>query len=452
MVPGVAAILFLAVHAVLGVLVVKVSLITAIHGFLTAGVGFWWAVSPRRGLHEVAMVAAYITGAEVLWRMSNDALFYEIAKYSVTGMFVVALVRKHGVGSLTVPLLCFALLLPSVMVAAPYQPWSVTRNQLSFNLSGPLALAVCAAYFATLQLSSAHLQRLFIAGIAPAVGIGANVIYGIVTNPDIVFFGGSNKYLAGLWSANQVASAFSLAAVFALLFLIDKAIRWELRITMLVLMVWLFFQGILTFSRGGPLCAVASALGLMVCLTRDKRALTKMLGAVAVLGALGYFVIWPQLDEFTGGGLSKRFQDMNTTGRTDLSAADLELFFEHPLLGVGPGRAAQEHTLGLPAHTEFTRLLAEHGLFGVAWMAIMFVTMAWSVKRSTSPYQRGIVVAMMVWSLLFMANSAMRLVAPCLAFGLGFARFASANSLAEPLPSPAVERSRSRRTLAWARP
>lgn len=451
MTPGIAAILFLAVHVLLGVLVVKVSLITSIHGFLTAGVGFWWAVSPRRGLHEVAMVAAYITGAEVLWRMSNDALFYEIAKYSVTGMFVVALVRKHGVGSLTGPLLCFALLLPSVMVSAPHQAWSVTRNQLSFNLSGPLALAVSVAYFATVRLSSAHLQRVFIAGIAPVVGIGANVVYGIVTNPNIVFFGGSNKYLAGLWSANQVASAFSLAAVFALLFLIDKSVRWELRVTMLVLMVWLFFQGILTFSRGGPLAAVVSAVGLMACLTQDRRALTKMLGSVAVLATLGYFVIWPQLDEFTGGGLTKRFQDTNTTGRTDLSASDLELFAEHPLLGVGPGRAAYEHALGLPAHTEFTRLLAEHGLFGMAWMAIMLVAACWSVKRSPTPYQRGFVVAMMVWSLLFMANSAMRLVAPCLAFGLGFARLVTLNPLAEPLPAPALGRSPSRR-LAWARP
>jgi O-antigen ligase len=177
-----------------------------------------------------------------------------------------------------------------------------------------------------------------------------------------------------------------------------------------------------------------------------------MLGFVAVLAALGYFVIWPRLDEFTSGGLSARFQDTNTTGRDDLSMEDLKLFARHPLLGVGPGRSAFEHDLGLAAHTEFSRLLAEHGLFGCAWMLVMALAAYRNVKRGRSPYERGFSVAMMTWGFLFMANSAMRLVAPCLTFGMGFVQLLSADQgvaasvvQAEGFPQP-------RRLLVWARP
>jgi hypothetical protein len=201
---------------------------------------------------------------------------------------------------------------------------------------------------------------------------------------------------------------------------------------MTAMMVWLFFQSILTFSRGGPACAAGAGLGLMLCLIQDRRVLFKMLGAIAVLAALGYFIIWPRLDAFTNGGLSARFQDTNTTGRADLSNSDLELFYEHPVFGVGPGRSAFEHELGLASHTEFTRLLAEHGLFGILWMAAMGATALWNVRKGRSPYERGFAVALMIWGMLFMANSAMRLVAPCLTFGLGCARL---------LPPPAAVRS-----------
>ena len=55
---------------------------------------------------------------------------------------------------------------------------------------------------------------------------------------------------------------------------------------------------------------------------------------------------------------------------TAILLADLELWARNPILGVGPGMAAwgREEILDarISAHTEFSRLLAEHGLFGAA--------------------------------------------------------------------------------------
>ena len=66
----------------------------------------------------------------------------------------------------------------------------------------------------------------------------------------------------------------------------------------------------------------------------------------------------------------------DTTGREDIARADLEVWFDNPVLGVGPGVAKEYRaaTFGraAAAHTEFTRLLAEHGILGLVALIILY--------------------------------------------------------------------------------
>jgi uncharacterized membrane protein YdjX (TVP38/TMEM64 family) len=74
-------------------------------------------------------------------------------------------------------------------------------------------------------------------------------------------------------------------------------------------------------------------------------------------------------------------------------------------------------------HTEYSRLLAEHGIFGAAVIVLLFSLALVRVFRRGSPLAGGITMGFTVWGLLYMMHSATRMVAPSFAIGLAAARF-----------------------------
>jgi O-antigen ligase len=123
----------------------------------------------------------------------------------------------------------------------------------------------------------------------------------------------------------------------------------------------------------------------------------------------------PFLNNFTEGVLSERFKDTDPTGRDLILKADLYTFLHHPVFGVGIGMAATYRRLffsrAIEAHTEFSRLLAEHGVFGLVALVLM-LWMAWTaLRQAQTPGAKAIVATALGWSFLFMATSGMRLVA-----------------------------------------
>jgi hypothetical protein len=205
----------------------------------------------------------------------------------------------------------------------------------------------------------------------------------------------------------------------------------------------------MTFSRGGFWTALGSILIAALYLFSGRR----LRGAILAMGTLIYlvfnFLIFPALDNYTGGLLGERFSDFDPTGRDRIAEADLILFEEHPVLGVGPGESKTLHemTFGVAsAHTEFSRLLAEHGSFG-AMALLLLLSLAWQRFRAPlPPFEKACSMAFAAWALVFMLHAAMRLVAPAVLFGIG-----SATILGEPTPVRA-RRPRARATTAMRRP
>jgi len=191
-------------------------------------------------------------------------------------------------------------------------------------------------------------------------------------------------------------------------------------------------QSALTFSRGGLYAAAGSALLACYFLIHDKRARMQLIAGVVVLFAVGNFVILPQLDNFTSGALSKRFGNTSLTGRDNIAKGDLQVFYDNPVFGVGPGEARNYRTdhKQAVAHTEFSRLLAEHGLFGLTALLLMLV-MSWRhLRQAQSRMAKALVIALTFWSFLFMASLAMRIVMAAFAFGLTAATLIVANQAA----------------------
>lgn len=434
--PGLNMFWFMAAHAPLAVLMSLVSFTAAVHAGLTILIALWWALTDTK-LERVAWAAAYITGAEVLWRMTNNQLPWELAKYAVTLICVTAAFRTSG-RSVAWAAAAFALLLPSAWLTIRGYDAAEARNQLSFNLSGPLALCACAAFFSQVRLTRDAAERLLLALLAPVTGIAAITLFLIITNTNLQFSHQSNFALSGGFGPNQVSAALGLGCLFALLYLFESGTAWFLRVSALGLALWLGLQSALTFSRGGLASALGALVAAMLCRATEPKALLKPVGIGLVVAALTYTVFWPRLDAFTGGNLGQRFQDTDTSLRADLGEADLQLWRENRLMGVGPGLSKLGHLGNIAAHTEFTRLLAEHGTFGLIAMIVMGVLAAWNVWRAPTGREKGFAAACAAWSVLFMLNSGMRLVAPAVMFGLSFAFLMPSAARVPRAPAPAA--------------
>jgi O-antigen ligase len=110
------------------------------------------------------------------------------------------------------------------------------------------------------------------------------------------------------------------------------------------------------------------------------------------------------------------------TGRDELIRDELEIFLNYPALGVGPGMSEYYHyKFRVGSHTEYSRLLAEHGLFGLSSILILLVSIWLNLRKEHTNLGKAIVASFSLWSLLFMSSAAMRLVAPAFIFGVGFA-------------------------------
>jgi len=195
---------------------------------------------------------------------------------------------------------------------------------------------------------------------------------------------------------------------------------------MIGLTVWLGTQSALTFSRGGLYTAAGAAVLGILYLTRDASSRIRIVLIAGFLFVFGSYVVLPRLETFTGGALSTRFENTNTTGRDRIAEADLQIWYDNPVFGVGAGESKVEHAQYLrriSTHTEYTRLLAEHGVLGLAAGILLLAMAAQSflhLGQMRDARAKALLAPMVIWTLLYMLDKAMRLVAPSFTFGLGF--------------------------------
>jgi hypothetical protein len=418
------AVIFVAAHVVLAMAMRYVGQIATLHALAVFAFGFAIAVFGRKPM-QVGYVAAYITGAEVLWRMNDAQVPWEFGKYSIVALFIVALARAPRLKLPALPLIYFALLLPATLLTLTNLSLEDSRQQISFNLSGPLALAVCAVFFAHIKLSREQLYKMFLMLLAPVVGIACVTLFSVVTAANLSFSGEANSAGSGGFGPNQVSAALGLGALVAFWFVMDARADWRARGAAFAAMIFLIIQSSLTFSRGGLYNAGGAMVLAALFLLRNARARVTLISFVILLSVVTYFFILPHLDAVTGGALSERFQDTNLTGRDVLIQADLGIWMKNLVWGVGPGRSALMH-LALfrdsASHTEFSRMLAEHGTLGLVSIFLLIAMALRNVNRARGATNKAVAASLAGWGFLFMLNVAMRTVAPSFLIGITFAR------------------------------
>jgi hypothetical protein len=75
------------------------------------------------------------------------------------------------------------------------------------------------------------------------------------------------------------------------------------------------------------------------------------------------------------------------------------------------------------SHTEYSRLLAEHGLLGLGAIIAMVFAAVTNLKKQRTPGDKALTASMLGWSMSYMIDKAMRTAAPAFMFGLAFTEF-----------------------------
>jgi hypothetical protein len=414
-------------------------LVVMLHGLATLGAALFYGTDSRHPETTIQAVA-YICGAEVLWHMCarSGALPWEFGKYAIVMVMLVAILRRGRVSWL--PILYFALLLPSVALTLFQMDVFSAREAVSASLSGPLAIATSFAFMSQVRMTPQQVCRALLCFVVPMTGAAFLCYAGTFGASEVSFGRSSNMAASGGFGPNQVSATLGFGIICALFCLLVEKGRLPLKGLLLVLILWFGVQSGLTFSRTGLYLAGLSAFAGALPLLRNPRARWTVLALAITVFVVAHFVLLPLMDHFTGGAFQDRFQDTSLTDRDMLMTRQMQIWLSHPVLGVGAG-VVDSVTSSLPyrAHTEYTRLFAEHGVFGFAALILLLACVYRAFRQARTPHAKAFCLAMALFGLLFMVVSATRLAVLALALG-----FASVRLIPECRPARNIAPRRSR--------
>ena len=397
------------------------AVVSTLHALLTLGIGLVIALFGRQP-KKIIWVAAYIIGAELFWRMTGANVFWEFGKYASLVVIVIGLLRFKKWKNALLPLLYLALLLVSIPATITWFGWGTqAREAISFNFSGPLLLAFSLIFFSQVKIDLIQLKQIAWVVTIPIISVFTLAFYNTITAQGIVFTTESNFTTSGGFGPNQVSAILSLGVVMMfLIFLFEKNL--QIRLIAFVIFSLLLVQSVLTFSRGGLYNAIICIFFAMLHIIRNKRSRSRFLFLFAVLLLVSVFILYPRLDSFTNGFLTQRFTDTDLTNRGDIALGELLVWMDYPLFGTGPG-VSKYMTLRYTgiyaaAHTEYTRMLSEHGVFGLLALIIMGIIIIKSYIKTPNGLFKSWVVIFLLWPLAEMTHAAMRVAAISVMLGM----------------------------------
>tara|TARA_R110000787_G_scaffold21897_3_gene64213 strand:+ start:2403 stop:3662 length:1260 start_codon:yes stop_codon:yes gene_type:complete len=380
---------------------------------------------------EVLIAAAYVTGIEVFLRMTKAYFLYETGKYLVILFIVVGLFYDGFKMKAYLYLLFILALIPGVLIT--YDTISYDENfrmSILFNLSGPLTLFFVALYTYGKKITYKDFLKILNFLVFPLI---AMTVYIFLYNPDlrdIITNTAASSAASGGYGPNQVSTVLGLGVfvLFARLFIPYH--KKLIQFLMMFILAAMTYRGILTFSRGGVLVAGIMMVVFLISFflfTNLKSKVNSVFKIVGVFGVL--FFIWTMSLIQSGGLIENRYtnkdalgreKDDFTSGREEIINTELTAFFEHPFLGVGVGSMKsirlEETGIAAATHNEVSRMLSEHGLFGIFALLILLIV---PIANNPLGLKNIYFYPFLLFWLLTISHSAMRIAAPAFIYGLG---------------------------------
>lgn len=415
-------------HLPLGLVIYSAGSFALVHPIAVLCFGLYWALDREVPLERVAFVMAYLVGAEVLWRMAQVPVYWEFGKYGSALIAIVALIRRENYVIPKLPLIYFAVLIPGCAFAFYERSLSAAQEVVSTQISGPFFLAIACWFFSYCTFDQFKLRNLLFTIIVPLLSVAFATFFFTISNDEITFTGESNFATSGGFGPNQVSAMLGLGVFvsFASLLIFQNPLR--VQVYLMIAAILFAAQSVMTFSRGGIYNAIGAIV--VVILLEIQRPSMAAKRAIPLIASAFVFValIFPILDNYTGGMLGDRFDDTNTTSRLEIAQSDIRLLLENPMYGVGVGNSADSRSRFLDrsamSHTEFSRLLSEHGILGVLALLMLILMLVVNFRKQRTVMGRAFAAGCAVWCCLFMTNVAMRLAAPSFVWGLMYATIA----------------------------
>lgn len=424
---------YLAFHVVLGVLVHFVGSFVFLYFAAFLAIGTYWLVKSNDRDFQTLTLILYVVGLEVLFRMRSDGALYDLGKYSVIYFCILSF------GFIRINLkawpyfLILILFIPGIVLTVNTFFFEIdVRKKIMFNLLGPFSLVIASLYTYNKPISLKRLNECLFVATGPLVSILTLIIVYTPSNKEEVFSNTTSNFAtSGGFGPNQMSVILGLGVfLFFIQFFFNSK---EKVFSYLCLFLFFLFayRGLITFSRGGMLTALVMVLAFcyMVFKLLNRQARSKFLGVFSLLIVLAT-AAWMYSSYQTGGLIEKRYNNQDAAGRVkesrmsgreDIMETDLKFFEENPVFGVGPGiggmMRGEEGLTGVQAHSEPTRLLAEHGSFGLIILLLLVFVPILKYFRFRQYHHVYFFSFLIFWGLTI-NHAATRIVAPGVLYAL----------------------------------
>ena len=350
-------------------------------------VGTYWVIKNNDRDFQALTLLLYIVALEVLFRMKSSGSMYDIGKYSIIYFCVLGFSFKPISLKAWPYFVILLLFIPGIILTINTFFFEIDlRKKIMFNLLGPFTLVCASLYTYNKSITLKRLNEILYVITGPLISILTAVIIFAPSNTEEVFENTSSNFAtSGGFGPNQISVVLGLGAfMFFIQFFFNRKEKIYSYLSLFLLFLFAY-RGLITFSRGGILTAVVMVLVFcyMVYKLLNKIERSKFIGVFLLLSVLSMSA-WLYTSYQTGGMIDKRynnqdaagrFKESRLSGREDIMETDLKFFYDNPVLGVGPGISGmmreQDGMHGVQAHSEPTRLLAEHGSLGLIILILL---------------------------------------------------------------------------------
>lgn len=378
----------------------------------------------RRGNYFILVaLLIYLVSFEVLGRMAKTDPFIpsELGKYFLI-LFSLLVIGLKGIRS-TMGMSMALLLLPGF-----FYDLSGMRTfvDIIYNIFGPLSAALGIAAFNRAKVTQNQMNQILHLVWYTSLAV---LFFTYIKTPDLdsIEFSLSAQFeTTADASSNQVSTILGLGMFLSFYGIINKLKFSGLYYGDIIIMLLFAFQGLLSFSRGGMIIA---AMGMALLYFYNNRNKLKSnrgnLFFGGVVAILGLFIIFQVANKITDGNLLLRYSgetqgtllgskektaDVLLSGRLTIMEEDFNLWLKHPITGVGAAssRFLRDRTQYVSPHIEFSRLLADHGLFGLMYFIVLLGVFQKAYRRLSKNDNKGLFIALVTVALLTTFHAAMR--------------------------------------------
>lgn len=379
---------------------------------------------------EVLIACAYFVGAEVFFRMTSGAVSYEAGKYLVMLFVLIGMLYK-GLSGKGYPYFIYLMfLIPSIFVASTTLSFDANfRTNIAFVLSGPVCLGIAALFCYDKRVSFSEMSEILLYMVLPII---THTVYIYFYNPDlreVLSNTASNRDASGGWGPNQVSAILGLGMLVMAIRLFTKSPSIGLKLLNALVLMAISYRAVVTFSRGGVISAIiAIFIFLFFYFIKASRKRRNEVIGIFVLFCLSLLGTWFISSAQSDGLIDLRYENKDhlgrekadlTTGRGVLFENELEGFISSPFWGIGSSRAKDQRIelegQSITSHSEVSRTLAEHGIFGVIILVILIFKPMEIRSRNLQNYY---FYAFMAFWFITINHMSMRIAMPAFIYAL----------------------------------